>query len=126
MPCRNVYCLIFKESQLKREFLSLILSGSQLIANIFALLKWGAIKTQHLAESVDMVLDAFRSDTRKGLTIENLLADFGCGSSNARNVMQNLYDGLYHYLNSSGHNKIKMMFEEWRTMYGQVADMSAP
>lgn len=88
----------------------------------------GEIKTQHLMPfspySVEIVLDAFRSDTRKGLTAENLLADFGHGSSNARAFMQCLSDGLYHYVTASSNNKVQMLFEEWRTLYGQVADMS--
>ncbi|WP_445495848.1 hypothetical protein [Photorhabdus sp. SF281] len=34
--------------------------------------------------AVDLVIDALISDTRKALTTENLLADFGHGSANAR------------------------------------------
>ncbi|WMY73329.1 N-6 DNA methylase [Buttiauxella selenatireducens] len=107
------------------DFIGIAIDGEHIC---FAQVVHGVIKTQHLMpfspESVEMVLDAFRSDTRKGLTIENLLADFGHGSPNARAFMQHLSDGLSHYLNAAGHNKIKMLFEEWRTMYGQVADMS--
>lgn len=89
----------------------------------------GDINTQHLMPfslaSVEMVLDAFRSDTRKALTTENLLADFGHGSPYARSFLQSLSDGLAYYLRAEeGNNKIKMLFEEWRTLYGQVADMS--
>ena len=75
-------------------------------------------------ESVEMVIDALRSDTRKGLTTENLLADFGHGSANARAFMQQLSDGLAQQLTINGNNKVKMLFAEWRTLYGQVADLS--
>lgn len=77
-------------------------------------------------ESVGMVVDALRSDTRKGLTTENLLADFGHGSANARAFMQQLADGLWQQLATSGNNKIKMLFAEWRTLYGQVIFWQAP
>jgi len=109
------------------DFIGIAIDGEHVC---FAQVIDGSIKTQHLmpfsSASVDMVLDAFRSDTRKGLTVENLLADFGHGSPDARAFMQHLADGLNHYLKATGHNKIKMLFEEWRTMYGQVADMSVP
>ena len=38
--------------------------------------------------------------------------------------MQSLSDGLSVQLNKIGNNKIKMLFEEWKTLYGQVADIS--
>ena len=74
--------------------------------------------------AVGMVVDAFKSDTRRALTTENLLADFGHGSSSARAFMQSLSDCLAHETSTPNNNKIKMLFEEWRTLYGQVADMS--
>lgn len=74
--------------------------------------------------AVSIVIDALISDTRKALTIENLLNDFGHGSANAKDLMQNLADGLADEINKLDNNKVKMLFEEWRTLYGQVADMS--
>ncbi|MDR3432074.1 MAG: N-6 DNA methylase [Rouxiella aceris] len=107
------------------DFIGIAIDGEHIC---FAQIIDGDINTQHLMpfspESVDMVVDALRSDTRKGLTTENLLADFGHGSSNARAFMQQLSDGLSQQLAISGNNKLKMLFEEWRTLYGQVADLS--
>ena len=52
------------------------------------------------------------------------MRDFGHGSPNARDFMQGLADALAARITAEGNNKIKMLFEEWRTLYGQVADMS--
>ena len=38
--------------------------------------------------------------------------------------MQQLSDGLAQQLAISENNKLKMLFAEWRTLYGQVADLS--
>lgn len=107
------------------DFIGIAIDGEHIC---FAQVIDGEINTQHLMpfspDSVEMVVDALRSDTRKGLTTENLLADFGHGSANARAFMQQLSDGLAHQLAISGNNKVKMLFAEWRTLYGQVADLS--
>lgn len=67
------------------DFIGIAIDGEHIC---FAQVIDGKINTQHLMpfspESVEMVVDALRSDTRKGLTTENLLADFGHGSANAR------------------------------------------
>jgi hypothetical protein len=107
------------------DFIGIAIDGEHIC---FAQVVRGDIKTQHLmpfsSQSLEMVLDAFRSDTRKALTTENLLADFGHGSANARAFMQALSDGLHKYVSQDSNNKVKMLFEEWRMLYGQVADMS--
>lgn len=107
------------------DFIGIAIDGEHIC---FAQVIDGDITTQHLMPfspaSVEMVVDALRSDTRKGLTTENLLADFGHGSANARAFMQQLSDGLAQQLALDGNNKLKMLFAEWRTLYGQVADLS--
>jgi len=109
------------------DFIGIAIDGEHVC---FAQVIDGDIIPQHLMPfskaSVEMVLDAFRSDTRKALTSENILTDFGHGSESARSFFQSLSDGLYHYISMSNNNKIKMLFKEWRTLYGQVADMSDP
>jgi hypothetical protein len=74
--------------------------------------------------AVGLVIEAIRADTRRAITIENLLRDFGHGAANAQSLMQALADALAAELAIEGNSKIKMLFEEWRTLYGQVADMS--
>lgn len=107
------------------DFIGIAIDGEHVC---FAQVKEGKITSQHLIPfslyAVNMVIDAFLSDTRRALTTENLLADFGHGSTIARDFMQAMADGLLYYYIKSDNNKIKMLFEEWRTLYGQVADMS--
>ncbi|WP_368939824.1 Eco57I restriction-modification methylase domain-containing protein [Proteus mirabilis] len=107
------------------DFIGIAIDGEHIC---FAQVKNGIILTEHLIPfseyAVELVVDAFNSDTRRAFTTENLLADFGHGSLMARNFMQTMSNGLLCYLNASGNNKVKMLFEEWRTLYGQVADMS--
>ena len=69
-------------------------------------------------------MQAIRSETRRVVSIDNLLADFGHGSRNAQSLMQAMSNALADELAVAGNTKIKMLFEEWRTLYGQVADMS--
>lgn len=94
----------------------------------FAQVRAGVIYTQHLLPfseySVNLVVEAIRADKRRAITLENLVADFGHGSLNARTLMQVMADGLAAELGLAGNSKIKMLFEEWRALYGQVADMS--
>lgn len=88
----------------------------------------GKLNTQHLLpfseQTVGMVILAIKADTRRAVTIANLIDDFGHGSKNAKAFMQSLADALAMELKSTTNNKIKMLFEEWRALYGQVADMS--
>lgn len=88
----------------------------------------GVIRTQHLIPfseyAVVLVMQAIKADTRRAITVDNLLADFGLRSVNAKALMQAMGDALAAELAVKGNSKIKMLFEEWRTLYGQVADMS--
>ncbi|MGB0849314.1 MAG: N-6 DNA methylase, partial [Thiolinea sp.] len=88
----------------------------------------GIISFQHLIPfskyAVALVIAAVNADVRRAINIKNLLADFGHTSINARALMQSMSDALAVELAVAGNSKIKMLFEEWRTLYGQVADMS--
>lgn len=94
----------------------------------FAQVSNGQIETQHLIPfspyAVELVIQAITAKTRKPISTANLMRDFGHGSANARDLMQGLADALAVEIAHPGNNKIKMLFEEWRTLYGQVADMS--
>ena len=107
------------------DFIGIAIDGEHIC---FAQVLNGSIKTQHLIPfsplAVDLVVNAFLSDTRRAFTSENLLIDFGHGAESSRELMQSLSDGLCHHLSLKGNNKVKMLFEEWKTLYGQVADMS--
>ncbi|QBZ82181.1 SAM-dependent methyltransferase [Hydrogenovibrio crunogenus] len=107
------------------DFIGIAIDGEHVC---FAQVVNGQVHSQQLIPfseyAVGIVIDAFISDTRKALTTENLLADFGHGSPGAKELMQNLSDGLASEIQQPKNNKVKMLFEEWRTLYGQVADMS--
>ncbi|NMG42646.1 N-6 DNA methylase [Aromatoleum toluvorans] len=94
----------------------------------FAQVRDGVIHTQHLIPfseyAVRLVAQAIQADTRRAITVDHLMADFGHGSSHGRALMQAMSDALADELARPGNSKIKMLFEEWRTLYGQVADMS--
>lgn len=94
----------------------------------FAQVHGDSIHSDHLIPfseyAVGLVIQALKADTRRAVTVENLLNDFGHGAANARSLMQAMADALAAELAVKGNTKIKMLFEEWRTLYGQVADMS--
>ncbi|MDC4706730.1 N-6 DNA methylase [Acinetobacter baumannii] len=107
------------------NFIGIAIDGDHIA---FAQVINGEIKSQHLLPfsetSFSLVVDAFKADTRKAFSIENLLSDFGHGSSTALNLMQDMADGLNEFLSQPQNNKVSMLFEEWRNLYGQVANIS--
>lgn len=109
----------------EEDFIGIAIDGEHVC---FAQVKGGSIQAQHLIPfseyAVELVLQAIKADTRRAITIDNLMQDFGHGSANARALMQALSDSLAAELAKKGNTKIKMLYEEWRTLYGQVADMS--
>jgi len=71
-----------------------------------------------------MVVDALRANFRRAMTAENLIEDFGHLSSAGCSFMQALSNTLGHALAYPENQKMHMIFEEWRALYGQVADLS--
>lgn len=94
----------------------------------FGTLKDGAMEMQHMlgltVNSFTLVAKALKADFRRPLTSTALLEDFGLGSNNSQLYTQALADSLSHYLNQDEPNKVKMMFEEWRALYGQASALS--
>lgn len=76
------------------------------------------------SDSVGLVFEACRLSHRRALTAENLIEDFGQGSFAGRKVMQVLANSLVRFYLNRGNNKIKMLYEEWKALYGQVANLS--
>jgi len=107
------------------DFIGIAIDGDHVC---FAQIKDGEIQTQHLIkfspEAVYLVCEAVASQTRRAVTAENLIRDFGLGSPNVRRFLQALANVLAAELASSENSKIKMLYEEWRTLYGQASDMS--
>ncbi len=76
-------------------------------------------------ESVSMVSTALKDSYRRAITVQNLVDDFGLTADSGKNLMQALADALAANILQKRNNKIKMLFEEWQTLYGQVADLSS-
>lgn len=109
----------------EEDYIGIAIDGEHIC---FAQVKDGELVTQHLIPfseyAVGLVIQAIKADVRRAISIENLIADFGHGSSNAKALMQSLSDALAMDLSRKRNSKIKMLFEEWRSLYGQVAGMS--
>ena len=94
----------------------------------FAHMRNGQIYHEHLVlvdiSSVTLLAQAIRDRKRRALMPENLIEDFGHESDSGVALMQALADVLSKELLKAKPNKVKMLFEEWRTLYGQVANLS--
>ncbi|WP_316179674.1 MULTISPECIES: Eco57I restriction-modification methylase domain-containing protein [unclassified Bradyrhizobium] len=95
----------------------------------FAFHKDGVISHRNLLpfneSSVELVAQACRDAKRRAVTAGNLIEDFGHGSVVGTEMMAALASELERNIKSPSNNKIKMLFEEWRALFGQVADLSA-
>lgn len=95
----------------------------------FAFCKDGQIAARNLLPfneaSVSLVAQACADSKRRAVTAENLIEDFGHEVEIGHAMMLVLSGELVAHIRTSGNNKIKMLFEEWRTLFGQVADLSA-
>lgn len=95
---------------------------------VFAFIEEDEIEHRHLMPvceaSISLVAQALKDSRRRAVTPENLIEDFGHLSPAGRTMMQALADALVHYLSEKEPNKVQMLFEEWRHLYGQVANLS--
>ena len=107
------------------DYIGIAIDGKHLA---FAQVVGGAIQPQHLLAvspvTFGMVVEACRKSFRRAVTASNLVEDFGHESTRGLALMRAMVDGLSHALRPGGNKKIRMLFEEWRTLYGQVADLS--
>lgn len=114
-----------REKAETEDYIGIAIDGDHVC---FAQLKDGKIETQHLIPfspyAVELVIQALVAKTRKQISTRNLMNDFGHGSAAASDLMQALADALASCLALPDNNKMKMLLEEWKTLYGQVADMS--
>ena len=72
-----------------------------------------------------LVVEACRTNYRRAITSENLIEDFGHDSRYGARLLQVLADILGEALAHSTNKKVAMLFQEWCTLYGQAADLSA-
>lgn len=73
---------------------------------------------------VERIVIILQSDTRRALTTENLIDDFGHNSEVGIKLMGALSNELALHFNDENNNKIKMLFEEWKTLFGQISNLS--
>ena len=94
----------------------------------FAQVVDGEITHQNLlpitGRTFGMVVEACRTCYRRAITASNLIEDFGHESSRGIALMRAVAEALADAENRRNGNKIRMLFEEWKTLYGQVADLS--
>ncbi len=109
----------------ERDYIGVAIDGDHIS---FAQVQDGKIIHQPLMIfspiSFQMVVDALKANFRRAITAENLAEDFGHASHTGCEFMQKLSDGLANALSIPGNRKVKMLFKEWATLYGQVADLS--
>ena len=71
-----------------------------------------------------LVVQACRTCHRRAITATNLIEDFGHESVRGIALMRAMADALSAAKTRRSGTKVQMLFEEWRTLYGQVADLS--
>ena len=108
------------------DYIGIAIDGDHIC---FAFMKDGQITHRNLLPfneaSVDLVAQACFDSKRRAVTADNLVEDFGHEAKIGNAMMASLVAQLERQLTAAENNKIKMLFEEWRTLFGQVADLSA-
>lgn len=107
------------------DYIGIAIDGNHVA---FAQVIGAQINPEHLLEitplTFEMVVEACRKSFRRAVTAPNLIEDFGHDSRRGIALMRALADALADALGENGNKKIQMLFEEWRTLYGQVAALS--
>ncbi len=107
------------------DFIGIAIDGEHVC---FTQVRNGVIHAGHLLpfsiQSFGLVVDACLDSIRPAVESANLIRDFGHGSQVATDVMQVFSDALSAALKDPARSKIKMLYEEWRSLYGQVADLT--
>lgn len=110
----------------EEDYIGIAIDGDHVC---FAFMRDGKIVPRNLlplnAASVELVAQACFDSKRRAVTAENLVEDFGHAAQIGNAMMASLVALLEKQLTAAGNNKIKLLFEEWRTLFGQVADLSA-
>ncbi len=110
----------------EEDYIGIAIDGDHIC---FAFMKDGKITHRNLLPfneaSVELVAQACFDSKRRAVTASNLVEDFGHKAAIGHAMMAGLVAQLERQLTEKGNNKIKLLFEEWRTLFGQVADLSA-
>lgn len=107
------------------DFIGIAIDGEHVC---FTQVRDGALHAGHLLpfsiQSFSLVVLACLDSIRPAVDASNLIRDFGHTSPVATDVMQVFADALSTALTDPARSKIKMLYEEWRSLYGQVADLT--
>lgn len=107
------------------DYIGIAIDGKHIC---FAFIKEGQISHRNLLPfneaSVELVAQACFDSKRRAVTADNLVEDFGHQAKIGHAMMAIMVSQLESQLTAEGNNKIKLLFEEWRTLFGQVADLS--
>ena len=110
----------------REDYIGIAVDGEHIA---FAFFKNQAISHRNLlpfnSASVSLVAQACRDSVRRAVTADNLIEDFGHDSNVGRSLISALTREIEQQLKSPGNNKVKMLFEEWQSLFGQVADLSS-
>ena len=108
------------------EYIGIAIDGEHIA---FAFFRDGSIHHRNLLPfneaSVSLVAQACKDSKRRAVTAENLVEDFGHNSKVGKKLMSALAHELEKRLKDTTNNKTKMLFEEWCSLFGQVADLSS-
>lgn len=109
----------------EEDYIGIAIDGDHIC---FAFMKNGKIKHRNLLpfnpSSVALVAQACFDSKRRAVTAENLVEDFGHRAKIGNAMMAALVDQLEEKLTQPSNNKTRLLFEEWRSLFGQVADLS--
>lgn len=75
--------------------------------------------------SVIKILDAIANNGQRALTSHNLIDDFGLTSECGKKFLTVLYTSLKQHVACTENNKILMLYEEWKTLFGQVSGLTS-
>ena len=115
-----------KENIPEEDYIGIAIDGSHIC---FAFMQKGKIVPRNLLPfnqtSTKLVAQACLDSKRRAVTAENLVEDFGPSAQIGHAMMSVLASQLEKQFTVIGNNKIKLLFEEWRALFGQVADLPA-
>lgn len=115
-----------EESIPEGEYTGIATDGDHIV---FCYLENGVIRHQDLMPfsivSVKKVAKCLEGSTRRALTSHNLIEDFGHDSYVGIKLMGALSKELSVHFKSNKNNKIKMLFQEWQSLFGQVSNLTA-
>ena len=106
------------------QYMGIVTDGDHLG---FAFIRGGGIVHRHLLPfneaTVALVTQACRDGRRRVVTFDHLVEDFGLNSTVGTAMIGALESELAAHLKRKSNSKIRRVFDDWRTLFGQVTDL---